>query len=95
MCFFSQILKQIHPNQFSEFLISQKQAVRDCAAARESIEHLKGVSTHATKQKNALTNCDTAPKSGYSCSKFIHIRKGTLLFVKFMQQNVTLLPFIL
>ena len=44
-------------------------------------------------KKNALTNCDTAHKSGYNCSKFIHIRKGMLLFVKFMQQNVTLLPF--
>ena len=54
---------------------------------------------YATKQKKktVLTKCDTAAKSSYSCSKFIHIRKGTLLFGQFMQQqqNVTFPPFIL
>ena len=61
MCVFCQILGQIHPNQFSQFLISQKQAVQDCAAARES-SNACGEGQYAIKQKNALMNCDATPK---------------------------------
>ena len=46
------------------------------------IERLRWVSICATKQQNALTNRDTAPKSGYSCSKFIHIKQAVLAFVR-------------
>ena len=45
---------------------------------------VRSVDTRQSR-KTELTNCDTAPNNGYSCSKFIYIRKRTL-FVKFIHQ---------
>ena len=94
VCVFCLILGQIHPNQFSWLQIFQKQAVQDCAAARESLNACEECQ-YAIKRKNCIHKLrQTARKSGYSCcSKFIRIRNGALSFIKFMQQNVTLLPF--
>ena len=91
MYVFCRTLKQIHQNKFSLFLIFQKRAVQDCAAAHESLNTCEECQ-YPTKQKNCtLTNCDTAPKSGYSCSKFIYFRICISLCVKFIQQNISVM----
>ena len=51
VCFFYQILGQTHPNQFSWFLISRKQAIQDWAAARESLNACEEC-RYVTKRKN-------------------------------------------